>query len=163
MSERPALSLRSLTPDDVAELVRIRRTPEVARWWGEPERDFPFGDDPAAVRWVIEIDGLVVGMVQYSEETEPRYRHAAIDIFVDPAWHNRDIGTEALRRTVRHLIDLCGHHRVTIDPAVANAAAIRAYEKVGFRAVGVMHHYERDADTDAWHDGLLMELVIDPA
>jgi aminoglycoside 6'-N-acetyltransferase len=27
---------------------------------------------------------------------------------------------------------------VTIDPSVDNAAAIRSYEKVGFRPVGVM-------------------------
>lgn len=159
VSERPELSLRPLAPEDAGELIRIRRTPDVRRWWGEPEPDFPSGDDPEAVRWVIEIDGVVAGMVQYSEEAEPRYRHAAIDIFVDPAWHNRGVGSEVLRRIVGHLINERGHHRVTIDPAVANAAAVRAYEKVGFRPVGVMHRYERDAEADTWHDGLLMELV----
>jgi aminoglycoside 6'-N-acetyltransferase len=40
-------------------------------------------------------------------------------------------GTEAVRRVVRHLSDERGHHRITIDPAPANAAAIRAYEKLG--------------------------------
>jgi aminoglycoside 6'-N-acetyltransferase len=60
---------------------------------------------------------------------------------------------------VRHLIDERGHHRITIDPAAANTAAIRAYEKVGFRRVGVMRSYERDAGGDGWHDGLLMELL----
>ena len=42
-----------------------------------------------------------------------------------------------------------------------NAAAIRIYEKVGFRRVGVMRSYERDADGQGWHDGLLMELLAD--
>jgi aminoglycoside 6'-N-acetyltransferase len=42
-----------------------------------------------------------------------------------------------------------------------HAAAIRAYEKAGFRPVGVMHQYERDAGGDGWHDGLLMELLAD--
>jgi len=64
-----------------------------------------------------------------------------------------------VRRVVRHLIDGLGHHRITIDPAAANAAAIRTYEKVGFRVVGVMRRYERDADGSGWHDGLLMELL----
>jgi aminoglycoside 6'-N-acetyltransferase len=36
---------------------------------------------------------------------------------------------------------------------------VRAYEKAGFRRVGVMRGYERDADGAGWHDGLLMELV----
>ncbi|MBV9422920.1 MAG: GNAT family N-acetyltransferase, partial [Solirubrobacterales bacterium] len=47
----------------------------------------------------------------------------------------------------------------TIDPAAANAAAIRAYEKAGFTRVGVMRGYERDVDGNGWHDGLLMELL----
>ena len=50
---------------------------------------------------------------------------------------------------------------LTIDPAAANTAAIRSYERVGFRPVGVMHAYERDANGDRWHDGLLMELVVE--
>ena len=64
-----------------------------------------------------------------------------------------------MRRVVRHLIDDRGHHRITIDPAAANAAAIRAYEKAGFRAVGILRAYERDPDGVGWHDGLLMELI----
>lgn len=47
--------------------------------------------------------------------------------------------------------------------AAANAAAIRTYEKVGFRPVGVMRSYERDVSGDGWHDGLLMELLADEA
>jgi aminoglycoside 6'-N-acetyltransferase len=100
-------------------------------------------------------------MVQYFEEPDPDYRHAMVDVFIDPALHGRGLGTEALRRTVEHLTRERGHHRITIDPAAHNAAAIRTYEKVGFRPVGVLHRYERDHDGDGWHDCLLMELVVD--
>jgi aminoglycoside 6'-N-acetyltransferase len=132
----------------------------VRQWWGEPDVAFPWeDDDPDTTRLVIEVDGAVAGLVQYWEETDPKYRHAAIDVFLDPALHGRGLGTEALRRVVRHLIDERGHHRLTIDPAAANAAAIRAYEKVGFRRVGVMRAYERDVGGEGWHDGLLMELL----
>jgi aminoglycoside 6'-N-acetyltransferase len=151
--------LRPLAALDAAELRRIRGTPEVARWWGPPEEDFPMGDEPESTRLTIEVDGAVAGMIQYDEELEPKYRHASIDLFLDPALHGRGIGTEAVRRVVRQLIDERGHHRITIDPAAGNAAAIRAYEKVGFRPVGVMRRYERDVDGRGWHDGLLMELL----
>jgi aminoglycoside 6'-N-acetyltransferase len=129
------------------------------RWWGEPDEGFPWSDEPEATRLTIEVDGAVAGIVQFYEEPEPRYRHAAVDLFLEPALHGRGIGTEVLRRVVRQLIDERGHHRVTIDPAAANAAAIRAYEKAGFRRVGVMRRYERDLGGEGWHDGLLMELL----
>jgi aminoglycoside 6'-N-acetyltransferase len=151
--------LRALVATDASELRRIRATPEVARWWEPPEDDFPFGDEDDVTRLTIEVDGAVAGMVQFGEELDPKYRHASIDLFIDPARQGRGIGTEVVRRVVRELIEERGHHRITIDPAADNAGAIRAYEKVGFRAVGVMRRYERDVDGRGWHDGLLMELL----
>jgi aminoglycoside 6'-N-acetyltransferase len=151
--------LRPLAEGDEAELRRIHATPEVARWWGAPLEGFPWTDEPESTRLTIAVDGAVAGLIQFTEELEPRYRHAAIDLFLDPDLHGRGLGTEALRRVVRHLIDDRGHHRITIDPATTNAAAIRAYEKVGFKPVGVMRRYERDAGGDGCHDGLLMELL----
>lgn len=153
--------LRLLEPEDVEELRRIRGTPEVERWWDAVEDDFPLGDEPEATRLTIEVDGAVAGMVQYGEEAEPKYRHAWIDLFVDPVLHGRGIGTEALERIVRLLVDERGHHRITIDPASENVAAIRAYEKAGFKPVGIMRKAERDADGGGWHDSLLMELVVE--
>jgi len=152
------MKLRPLAAGDEAELRRIHATPEVSRWWELPDERFPW-DEPESTRLIIEVDGAVAGMIQFHEELEPKYRHASIDLFVDPALHGRGIGAEAVRRVVRLLIDERGHHRMTIDPATDNAAAIRAYEKVGFRPVGVMRAYERDADGQGWHDGLLMELL----
>ena len=82
-------------------------------------------------------------------------------MFLDPVLHGRGLGTKAIQRTVAHLVNERGHHRITIDPAADNTAAIRCYEKAGFRPVGVMRAYERDAFGEAWHDGLLMEFVVD--
>ncbi len=116
-------------------------------------------DDPGATRLVIEVDGAVAGLIQFSEELEPKYRHASIDLYLDPALHGRGLGTEAVTRVVRLLTGERGHHRITIDPAADNTAAIRAYEKAGFRPVGIMRRYERDVGGGGWHDGLLMEYV----
>jgi aminoglycoside 6'-N-acetyltransferase len=158
--ESERVVLRPIVEADAGELERIHRTSEVMRWWGEPDPGFPF-DEPETARFAIQIDGTVAGLIQYQEEDEPRYRHAAVDVFLDPALHNRGLGTEALRLLVGHLIEDRGHHRITIDPAVSNIAAIRSYEKAGFRPVGVMRAYERDVDERGWRDGLLMELVAD--
>ena len=155
----PELELRPLAAGDEGELLRIHRTPEVVRWWDEPEEGFPWSDEPEATRLTIEVDGRIAGLIQFYEEQMPRYRHASIDLFLDPRLHGRGLGTEAVRRIVRHLIDDRGHHRITIDPSTSNAAAIRAYEKAGFTRVGVMRRYEREIGGGGWRDGLLMELL----
>jgi RimJ/RimL family protein N-acetyltransferase len=153
------LAIRPLEEADEAPLRRIHATPEVVRWWDQPEGGFPWTDDPEAIRMAVVLDGAVVGMVQFWEELTPKYRHATVDLFLDPSVHGRGLGAEVLRRVVRHLIDDRGHHRITIDPAASNAVAIRAYKKVGFRRVGVMRSYERDVVGGGWHDGVLMELL----
>ena len=155
---RAELVLRPLARGDEAALLRIHRTPEVVRWWDEPDDDFPW-DEPESTRMTIEVDGAVAGLIQYWEEREPKYRHAGIDLFLDPALHGHGYGAEAVGRVVALLIEERGHHRITIDPATDNVAAIRAYEKVGFRRVGIMREHERDVDGEGWHDSLLMELL----
>ena len=155
------LVLRPLAKGDEAELLRIHGTPEVALWWGQPEDGFPWSDEPESTRFTIELDGKVAGLIQFGEEQTPKYRHATIDLFLDPILHGQGIGTEAVRRMVGHLIEERGHHRVTIDPGVENKAAIRSYEKAGFKPVGVMRQYERPVGGEQWRNGLLMDLLAE--
>ena len=152
--------LRAVLDGDVDALCAMRRTPEVERWWGPLEDDFPFGDDRGATRFTIVVEGLPAGLIQYGEEPEPNYRHAWIDIFVDPARHGRGICRDAIGTLLRHLTEDCGHHRVTIDPTVGNEAALRCYEAAGFERVGVMRRAERDWRTGEWRDAVFMEYVL---
>ena len=158
------VKLRPATEADIPELARIRATPEVLRWWrGGEDMTAAVADDlaqPDIETFVIEHAGRVVGAIQWQAETEPDYRHASIDIYLDPAVHGHGLGSDAVRTLARHLIADHGHHRLVIDPAADNAAAIRSYTKVGFRPVGVMRRYELGLD-GSWHDGLLMDLLAD--
>jgi aminoglycoside 6'-N-acetyltransferase len=146
----------------VPELRRILATPEVRRRWGDEAASprWPF-DDRSATRLVILIDECIRGMVQYSEENDPMYRHASIDIFLDPAVHGQGIGRSVVGEVARYLVRDRGHHRLVIDPAADNEAAIRCYGAVGFRTVGVMRRYERDVNGAGWHDALLMDLLAE--
>jgi aminoglycoside 6'-N-acetyltransferase len=154
--------LRPVDRDDVEALRAIRLTPEVMARWGTVEDDFPLGDEPTATRFTILVDGERAGMLQYTEENEPDYRSAEIDIFLDPRHHNRGLGPDAMRTIVRHLIEDRGHHRVILSVDADNAQAIRAYEKTGFRRVGLMHLSGRVPGTSEWKDEYLMELVVTP-
>jgi RimJ/RimL family protein N-acetyltransferase/ketosteroid isomerase-like protein len=148
--------------DQIEDLRWIRRTPEVESRWGVETYGPPWPfDDPGATVFTVLVDGVVRGMIQYGEEDEPDYRHATVDLFLDPAVHGQGIGRDAVRTMVRHLFADRGHRRITIDPAADNEAAIRCYAAVGFRPVGRMRGYERDLDGRGWHDGLLMDLLAD--
>jgi aminoglycoside 6'-N-acetyltransferase len=157
----PDLELRPLAPADAPALRALHQDPGVLRWWGPMEPEFP-DDEPESTRFTIVAAGVIAGMIQFGEESEPDYRHAWVDIFVGDEFAGRGIGTEAIRRVVRMLFEEEGHHRITIDPAADNAAAIRCYEKAGFRRVGVMEAAWLDRSTGEWRDELLMELVKRP-
>jgi len=156
-----ATTLRTATAADAEVLAEILATPEVARWWPnyDVERvlsNISLESDTAV--FVIEVDGEVIGSIQYVEEPSPDYRHASVDVYLHPDWHGKGLGTDAVRTLARHLLHDRGHHRLAIDPAVDNERAIRTYKRVGFRVVGVMRAYERGSAGE-WHDGLLMDLL----
>lgn len=156
-----ATTLRPIFGSDVERLAAIREEPEIRRWWGHFDLDsfrVELSEDAEAVAFVIEVDGEVAGSIQYSEEPAPDYRHASIDIFLHPDWHGRGLGSDSVRTLARHLFHDRRHHRLTIDPAVANAKAIACYKRVGFREVGIMRLYERDEHGE-WHDCLLMDML----
>ncbi|WP_371501327.1 GNAT family N-acetyltransferase [Kitasatospora sp. NBC_00374] len=159
-----AVTLRPAIEADIPALAAVRATPEVyERWRGRPDLAAEVAEelaDPATPTLAVEYAGRVVGAIQWHAEEEPDYRHAGIDVYLDPAVHGRGLGTDAVRTLARYLLTDLGHHRLVIDPAADNAAAIACYRKVGFRPVGVMRRYERGAD-GSWHDGLLMDLLAD--
>jgi aminoglycoside 6'-N-acetyltransferase len=174
MPERPTLpgdrlTIRPARPGDAEALHAILGEESVRRWWGEPGPvqslavDL-FDDDAPDALLVIDVGGVdgrqVAGGIQYAEEPDPMYRHASIDIFVSGRFTGRGLGTEAVARLARWLVEVRGHHRLTIDPAAANTVAIRCYAKVGFRPVGRLRAYERAPD-GSFRDGLLMDLLAE--
>lgn len=151
--------------EHVEPLVAILREPSVARWWPSTDdaaRRRHLEPEPDVVGFAVLAGPgrVVIGYLQTAEETEPDFRHAGIDLFLTADRQGQGHGPDAIRTAVHWLITERGHHRITIDPAADNAPAIRAYEKVGFRRVGVLRRYQRFAD-GTWRDGLLMELLAD--
>lgn len=155
-----SITLRPLREDDVESLVAILARPGVREWWS-PLEDAQHTSDGlrnGGAAFAIEVDGTLAGWLGYSEQDDPDYRHAGLDIFLASEHQDQRLGRTALRLAAGWLFDQRGHHRLTIDPACSNTRAIRAYEAVGFRPVGTMRRYERGADR-RWHDNLLMDLL----
>ena len=154
----PEVELRAAVDSDVTPLVEILNEPSVARWWG--------GNDAWTVRGnlditlVILVDGDIGGLMLYDDEKDPEYRHVGLDISLATRFQGQGVAADALRQAIRHFARQ-GHHRFTTDPATDNENAVKAYSKVGFKQVGVMRKYERHGKDEPWHDGLLMDLLIE--
>jgi aminoglycoside 6'-N-acetyltransferase len=153
--------LRALADADVERVSEINALPEVSRWWRPQSPDEIRANiaDEDLASWAVELEGEVIGYVESYEEPEPDFRHAGLDLFLLPAVHGRGLGRDVVRTVVRHLLEDRGHHRVVIDPALANETAVRSYEAVGFRRVGVMRRYWFDHVEERWTDGLLLDLL----
>jgi aminoglycoside 6'-N-acetyltransferase len=161
--EGERVRLRPLEAGDVERLTEIGAETEVARWWGEITREHLVeqaeGRDKATA-FAVEHEGELIGLAQFSEPGEDEFKHANIDLFLTAAVHGRGLGRDAVRTLARWLVEERGHHRLTIDPALANEPAIRAYEAVGFKRVGVLRRYWRDPN-GVWQDGLLLDLLAE--
>jgi aminoglycoside 6'-N-acetyltransferase len=159
-SER--LTLQPLTDDGVEALLPAVYAEGIREWWGDTsdpdyQREGLRNDGSA---FAIHVDDTIAGWLAFHEETEPDYRHVALDVMLLPGHHGQGLGPEALRTAIRWFVDHHGHHRFTIDPALENKRAIRAYESVGFKPVGILRQHERAPDGH-WRDGLLMDLLAE--
>ena len=155
----PRVELVPVAPEHHRRLDDLRGRAEVVRWWQDPQEGW-LADEPDTSKYAVLLEGEVIGYAQWYEDTDPMFRHAGLDLFLDPAVHRRGLGTETVRVLCTHLIDERGFHRLVIDPEVANEVAIACYRKVGFKPVGVMRRYQRDRFGE-WKDGLLMDLLAD--
>jgi aminoglycoside 6'-N-acetyltransferase len=153
------LTLRPPSDADAAPLFGILREPEVSRWW--------VGYTPKRIReeildsgnaLVIDIDVSCAGAIFLYPSEDPEYPHVVIHLFLGAHWYGHRYGAEALATVVAHLATL-GYSRFTLDPNVHNAPAIRSYERLGFRRVGVLREYQRRPDGSR-EDGLLLDLVL---
>jgi aminoglycoside 6'-N-acetyltransferase len=154
--------LRPLRDGDRDALLAVLQDPTVVAVWdsrgAENSVNELFAGDKNWTVWAIEVDGEFAGSIQAAENDDDDYKSAGIDIFMSSRFQGRGLGTDAVRTLARYLIEVRGHHRLTIDPAADNARAIRTYEKVGFKPVGRMRAYERGRD-GTYHDGLLMDML----
>ncbi len=144
-----------MVADDLRLLHEWLERPHVRRWWGERrtydavvEHYLPAieGQDPTD-HYLVLLDERPVGMLQtYLVKDYPA--HAAVMKIADDATAGVDIlvgeeeltgqglGTEILRRFVDEVVFARGETVVCVaDPAVANVASVRAFEKAGFRIV----------------------------
>jgi aminoglycoside 6'-N-acetyltransferase len=144
--------------DTLAEA--IASDPQASIWWSTSAATIKddWFSEPDYYVLVVEQSAQPIGIVAFGEVTTPEYRSAGIDIALVSTSVGVGLGSETMRLLARWLFEERGHHRLTIDPALANERAVHVYEKIGFKPIGVAREYERGSD-GRWHDNLLMDML----
>jgi aminoglycoside 6'-N-acetyltransferase len=154
--------LRPIVEADLEPLLQILLEPEIAQWWHDYDAERLRADtldDACTTSLAVELpNGEIIGIVMFTEELDPYYRSAGLDITLATSCLGQGLGPDALRAVATYLFRERGHHRLTIDPAVINTRAIAAYVKIGFRPVGVLRSYELGPGGQ-WRDALLMDML----
>jgi aminoglycoside 6'-N-acetyltransferase len=147
----PAYAFRPMAASDLAMIRRWLETPEVVRWWGDPDEQYELvsGDlaHPDMDQFIVSHDGRPFAYIQcYALSTwnqgfgvQPQATRG-IDQFIG---ESDMIGRGHGSAFIRQFVDGClrdGIRRIVTDPDPTNLRAVRAYENAGFVR-------EREVDT----------------
>jgi RimJ/RimL family protein N-acetyltransferase len=144
-----------MAADDLRLLHEWLQRPHVSRWWSEQrsyeqvvEHYLPAIEGADATdHYLVLLGGVPIGMLQtylvadYPEHAElmgvEDTATAGVDILIgEEELIGRGLGTEILRRFVDEIVFVRAETTTCVaDPAAANVASVRAFEKAGFHAV----------------------------
>jgi aminoglycoside 6'-N-acetyltransferase len=143
-------AFRPAVRQDLPLLRRWLSSPEVVRWWGNPQEQAALLrgdlDEPAMVMRMVCLEGSPFAYAQDYEVhawPQPHFAHLppgsrAIDSFIgEPDMIGRGHGSAYLRLLAQRLRGE-GAPVVAIDPDCENLRARRAYEKAGFQGSTVV-------------------------
>jgi diamine N-acetyltransferase len=164
------LYLRPVEREDLALIREWANDPELRRLTGEV-RPMTLADAEAFFAKVNEDDDRVWFIVALKENDAPIGEAGLLRMF--PAWRTTDLsiiigekdargkgyGSEATELLLDYAFGYLNFHRVAVGVVGFNDAALRFYEKIGFRKEGI----QRDGYycNHAYHDFVMMSILED--
>jgi aminoglycoside 6'-N-acetyltransferase len=145
----PAYVFRPLAAGDLAIIQRWLETPEVVRWWGDPDEQYALVSDdldhPDMDQFIVALDERPFGYIQcYPLSTwnqsfgiQPAATRGIDQFIGEPDMIGRGHGSSFIRQFVDELL-ASGVPRVVTDPDPGNGRAVRAYTKAGFQSERVV-------------------------
>jgi aminoglycoside 6'-N-acetyltransferase len=145
----PAYVFRPMSAADLPLIQRWLETPEVMRWWGQPDEQYALVsgdlDHPDMDQFIVAMGDDPFGYIQcYALSTwnqgfgshPPATR--GVDQFIgEPEMIGCGHGSSFIRQFTDSLL-ASGTPRVLTDPDPDNARAVRAYVKAGFQSERVV-------------------------
>ena len=139
----PLVSLRAPQQADLDPLFAILLEPEVAFWWVGYTRERVQAEfiEAAETTRIIEVAGECAGALYVLRGEDPEYPTTVMHLFIGTRFRGQRIGEETLALAIKHEF-ANGISRVTLDPNENNDGAIRSYERLGFKRIGVLRDYQ---------------------
>jgi len=147
------VTLRPLTPEDWPLLRRWLHDPAVLRWFGSSSSSeagiLLVLETPSALGRVIEVGGHAVGYAHAIDaacwgevlpDVLPQWTWD-VDLFIgEPEYRGRHVGEAALGLLADEVFSTTFAMALSVFVSVRNEAAVRAYERAGFKWVTVWEH-----------------------
>jgi aminoglycoside 6'-N-acetyltransferase len=158
-----AYAFQPMTPGHLPMIRRWLETPEVVRWWGQPDEQYVLVsgdlDHPDMDQFIVATGDRPFGYIQcyalstWNQGFGPQPEAArGIDQFIgEPDMIGHGHGSNFIRQFADGLLAQ-GIPRIVTDPDPDNARAVRAYAKAGF---------ERDRIVET-ADGPVLLMVRNP-
>lgn len=93
----------------------------------------------ASFTWMIERDGVLMGVVNSASGRDPRVFQGGY--WVDPAYWGEGIAPAALTLVKDYLLEECGAERIQAVVEPDNAASMRVLEKCGYQREGLLRKF----------------------
>jgi aminoglycoside 6'-N-acetyltransferase len=138
-----AYAFQPMTPHHLPMIRRWLETPEVVRWWGQPDEQYDLVsgdlDHPDMDQFVVALGDRPFGYIQcYALSTwnqgfgpQPEATRGIDQFIGEPEMIGRGHGSDFIRQFADGLLAR-GIPRIVTDPDPANVRAVRAYARAGF-------------------------------
>ena len=138
-----AYAFQPMTPDHLPMIRRWLETPEVVRWWGQPDEQYDLVscdlDHPDMDQFIVALEDHPFGYIQcYALSTwnqgfgpQPEATRGIDQFIGEPDMIGHGHGSDFIRQFTDGLLAQ-GILRIVTDPDPDNARAVRAYANAGF-------------------------------
>lgn len=160
------VKMRLSGPADSARMLAWRNMPEIRRWMytdhviSQEEHDRWFAgalSDPSRRYWIIELDGLAVGLANLADYSPAQRRTAWAYYLADPSVRGRGVGAYVEYFVIEHVFGELGANKLCCEVLIDNEAVWKMHEAFGFRREAVFrdHIWKDGKATDVMALGLL--------
>ncbi|MBC2128106.1 spermidine N1-acetyltransferase [Listeria marthii] len=156
------LKLRPLEREDLKFVHRLNNDAKIMSYWfEEPYEAFvelqelydKHIHDQSERRFILELDGQMVGLVELME-IDYIHRRAEFQIIIDPKFQGHGYAVSATKLAMKYAFHVLNLHKLYLVVDKVNEKAIHIYEKVGFIREGeLIDEFFVDG---AYHDAIRM-------